>query len=98
MLSPRAHARSCPNAHVPPNRRPLALWKKLLFGLLPTALLLGLAEALLALAGVQPELVARDPYVGFASNVALSCSQPVKSGARRSLISCAFPSFQLSKR
>src|SRR5262245_13523321 len=49
----------------------LPLWKKLPFALVAVGLCLGLLEGGLALLGVQPVLVAEDPFVGFAANVPL---------------------------
>jgi tetratricopeptide (TPR) repeat protein len=52
------------------------LWKKILLSFLVVAMLFGLLEGILFLAGVDPVLVEDDPFMGFAGNVPLF----VKSG------------------
>lgn len=59
----------------------LPVWKKLLFATVTTAVLLGLLEAVLALAGVRPVLYRQDPYVGFSSQVPLFVEQTDSDGS-----------------
>ena len=56
----------------PPDLRPqIPLYRKLLFSAVVLATFLGVTEGLLALIGVQPTAVTRDPFVGFDGGVPL---------------------------
>ena len=61
-------------------RRPLALWKKIVFATVFCGLFFLAAELLLALAGVRPVLYEHDPYVGFAAHIPLFVSAPGEDG------------------
>ena len=52
-----------------PRRRSLP--KRLLFHAVTVALFFGLLEAILAVLGIKPVLVEKDPYVGFSSRLPL---------------------------
>lgn len=54
-----------------PGPRSTPWYRKVLYSLIPTVVLLGLAELILLLAGVQPISSTQDPFVGFAGNVRL---------------------------
>lgn len=49
----------------------LPAWKMVLFSALPTVLLFVVLEVTLMLLGVEPQLLRRDPFVGFVSNIPL---------------------------
>ena len=51
--------------------RALPIRKKLIFAIATTSLVFFALECLLALFGVQPTLVDRDPFVGFESSIPL---------------------------
>ncbi|MCA9727969.1 MAG: SGNH/GDSL hydrolase family protein, partial [Candidatus Eisenbacteria bacterium] len=67
--------RRCTLGKPDPTRRDavsaLALWKRIVFPVVPTIIVLVLTESVLALLGVTPRLHEEDPFVGFASQVPL---------------------------
>lgn len=78
--SPGSPNQTCTSASPRRRARPLSLRKKLLFAGVLTALLLLLAEALLALVGFEPIGFEGDPYVGFASYSPLFVQQTGRDG------------------
>ncbi|MFT4548594.1 MAG: tetratricopeptide (TPR) repeat protein [Verrucomicrobiales bacterium] len=58
-------------ARARPSRKPLALWKKLLFSALTLVVFFGAIELILTLAGVKTLLYEEDPHVGFSSQIPL---------------------------
>lgn len=63
-----------------PHRKPLAIWKKLLFSALAAIAFFALAELLLGIVGVRPLLHKEDPFIGFSSIVPLFLEQEGDSG------------------
>src|SRR5688572_18920113 len=64
-------------------RKSLPVWKKLVFALVAVGLCLALLEGGLALLGVQPVLVAEDPFVGFAASVPLFVKESPDAAGRQ---------------
>ncbi len=58
----------------------LAPWKWVLFALTPLVVLFILAEIILALVGVRPQLDEKDPFVGFVSSIPLFVEQSTPQG------------------
>jgi tetratricopeptide (TPR) repeat protein len=61
-------------------RHKLSVGRKMLFGLVTVAGLIGGLEVVLALCGVRPVLYSEDPFVGFASNIPLYVEKTDSSG------------------
>ncbi|MBD3161210.1 MAG: tetratricopeptide repeat protein [Candidatus Eisenbacteria bacterium] len=61
-------------------RRKLALWKRVVFPIVPAVLLLLLLEGALALFGVRPQIEREDPFVGFVSRVPLFVEETGRPG------------------
>lgn len=70
----------------PPPTPPL--WRQALYAVVAVALALGLAEAVLALAGVRPASVAEDPYLGFAGHRPLFVEETQPDG-RAAMVTAA---------
>ena len=66
-----AAGKSTPQESPSPDPVVLSPRKKLVFSALVLVGVLALLEVLLALLGVKPTIVARDPYVGFQSGIPL---------------------------
>jgi len=71
-----------PDATGTQNLKKMALWRKIVFSLIPAALFFGLLEAGLFVAGVQPVLYQEDPFVGFSANVPLFVEKTASQGRK----------------
>lgn len=76
---PRRRRRGASHATAPAESN-LPVWKKLVFGVVVLAVMLTALELGLAVVGVDPAIVQRDPYLGFSSTTPLFMRQRMADG------------------